>query len=176
VETKSDPDPPRKEKPSVPVDKDIERITPSISLTGFKNKISQPKPEKDTSDQDQVQEKDYSRPDLEGHLKAYAEELKTRNKSNQYTILNRDFELQDHEILFQLDNPVQLDLLEEFRLDLVQFLRKKLNNRKIQIKATFTPEEGKKMIYTQKEKFEHLASKQPLLKELNDRLGLDPDF
>jgi len=34
----------------------------------------------------------------------------------------------------------------------------------------------KKIAYTNKEKFDLLAEKNPLLKELKERLGLDPDF
>jgi len=34
----------------------------------------------------------------------------------------------------------------------------------------------KKVIYTNREKFEHLAEKNPNLLELKERLGLDPDF
>lgn len=33
-----------------------------------------------------------------------------------------------------------------------------------------------KMIYTNKEKFEAMAEKNPLLNELRDKFGLDPDF
>jgi DNA polymerase-3 subunit gamma/tau len=34
----------------------------------------------------------------------------------------------------------------------------------------------KKMAYTNKEKFDLLAEKNPMLKELKERLGLDTDF
>ena len=37
-------------------------------------------------------------------------------------------------------------------------------------------QQSKKIAYTNKEKFEHLAEKNPLLKELKEKLGLDPDF
>jgi len=33
-----------------------------------------------------------------------------------------------------------------------------------------------KMLYTDKEKFEHLKKKYPALKDLQERLGLDPEF
>jgi len=33
-----------------------------------------------------------------------------------------------------------------------------------------------KMIYTNKEKFEAMTQKNPLLLELRDKFGLDPDF
>jgi hypothetical protein len=37
-------------------------------------------------------------------------------------------------------------------------------------------EAGKKVIYTSREKFDYLVEKNPVLKELKDRLGLDTDF
>jgi len=36
--------------------------------------------------------------------------------------------------------------------------------------------ETKKIAYTNKEKFDHLAEKNPALRELKERLGLDADF
>ncbi len=35
---------------------------------------------------------------------------------------------------------------------------------------------GERKLFTTKEKFDHLAEKNPVLKEMKDRLGLDPDF
>ena len=35
---------------------------------------------------------------------------------------------------------------------------------------------SKKVIYTNKEKFDHLAEKNPTLNDLKERLGLDTDF
>jgi hypothetical protein len=32
------------------------------------------------------------------------------------------------------------------------------------------------MLYTPRDKFEYLLEKNPILKKLRDRLGLDPDF
>ena len=37
-------------------------------------------------------------------------------------------------------------------------------------------EEGKKVYYTPREKFDYLVEKNPILKELKDRLGLDTDY
>ena len=37
-------------------------------------------------------------------------------------------------------------------------------------------ENGKKLLYTNKEKFEHLAEKNSAVRQLQEKLGLDPDF
>lgn len=36
--------------------------------------------------------------------------------------------------------------------------------------------DDKKVIYTNREKFDHLVEKNPKLKDLKERLGLDTDF
>ena len=75
-----------------------------------------------------------------------------------------------------LKSTIQQDILERFRMDLTQYLRQKLQNNKINIKANVIPQEESKMIYTAKEKFEHLAQKNPAVRTLQKKLGLDTDF
>ncbi len=75
-----------------------------------------------------------------------------------------------------LTNPVEETLLENFRHDLIQFLRDRLKNSEINVTARLMETTGKKILYTSKEKFEHLAEKNPYLNELKERLGLDWDF
>jgi DNA polymerase-3 subunit gamma/tau len=56
------------------------------------------------------------------------------------------------------------------------FLRNKLGNNTIQVIGDLKESTEKKVVYTNREKFEHLAEKNPTLKQLKERLGLDPDF
>lgn len=79
-------------------------------------------------------------------------------------------------IVIQLTNPVKIDILDRFRSDLITYLKNKLNNGKIVLEIEMLKEKTKRMIYTNKEKFDYLAEKKPLLNQLRDRLGLDPDF
>ena len=67
-------------------------------------------------------------------------------------------------------------LIENFRIELVQVLREKLKNSDLTIHTILKEASASKVIYTSKEKFEHLAEKNPYLRELKDRLGLDWDF
>ncbi|HEY0743241.1 MAG TPA: hypothetical protein VGD40_17355, partial [Chryseosolibacter sp.] len=59
---------------------------------------------------------------------------------------------------------------------LAGFLREKLRNSNIQVTGVLTQSDDKKIIYTNRDKFDYLADKNPILKELKDRLGLDTDF
>ena len=99
-----------------------------------------------------------------------------KNQSGEYQILKRDFHFDYPVIRIVLTNPVEETLLENFRRDFLQFLRDRLKNSDLTIATTLREATGKKVIYTSKEKFEHLAEKNPYLHELKERLGLDWDF
>jgi len=60
--------------------------------------------------------------------------------------------------------------------DLVTYLRNRLSNPTIKVESVMKEMDVKKMAYTNKEKFDLLAEKNPMLKELKERLGLDTDF
>ena len=60
--------------------------------------------------------------------------------------------------------------------NLIDFLRKKLNNNSIQVVSIMAEHQSKKVAYTNKDKFEHLAEKNPILNQLKEKFGLDADF
>ena len=60
--------------------------------------------------------------------------------------------------------------------NLVEFLRQKLNNNSIQVTSVMQEFQSKKVAYTNKDKFEHLAEKNPILHQLKEKFGLDADF
>jgi DNA polymerase-3 subunit gamma/tau len=62
------------------------------------------------------------------------------------------------------------------KTDLVSYLRESLGNNSLQLRSLMIEMAANKMIYTNKEKFEAMAQKNPLLVELRDKFGLDPDF
>jgi DNA polymerase III subunit gamma/tau len=99
-----------------------------------------------------------------------------RDRANERVILERTFELKDNTIQLELDNDIQISLLDEFRVELLGFLRQSLRNTNLQIATTVAVQEQKKMIYTQQEKFNYLAEKNPLLFELRKVLGLELDY
>lgn len=75
-----------------------------------------------------------------------------------------------------ITNPIQETMLNEFRLELTTFLRERLQNSMIQVVGELRMVDEKKMVYTPRDKFEYLMNKNPLIKEMKDRLGLDPDY
>ncbi len=93
----------------------------------------------------------------------------------EYNLLLRDFDLAGNTIQLQLTNPVEDQLLTDIRTDLLTFLKEKLNNE-IFIEGVMQKSITKKVIYTNKEKFDYLVEKYPALLELKERLGLDTDY
>jgi DNA polymerase-3 subunit gamma/tau len=99
-----------------------------------------------------------------------------KNQMAEYQIMKREYRYSHPIILITLTNPVEETLLDNFRRDLIQYLRETLKNADINIAVEMKESAGKKVLYTSKEKFEHLAEKNPYLNELKERLGLDWDF
>jgi DNA polymerase III subunit gamma/tau len=98
-----------------------------------------------------------------------------RDSPTDLLILGRGFDLQEDTILLKLDNQMQQSHLGDFKFELLEFLRKNLKNSQIQLKAEVAVQDKKRMVYTNREKFEYLAEKHPLLHELKNELGLDMD-
>lgn len=79
-------------------------------------------------------------------------------------------------MVVHLHNSFQDTLINTIKSDALAFLREKLSNNSIQLFGELRASDEKKVIYTNREKFEHLAEKNPNLKVLKERLGLDTDF
>jgi DNA polymerase-3 subunit gamma/tau len=106
---------------------------------------------------------------------AYAE-LK-KDQMAEYHLLNQPFVFKENIITLTLTNPIEEPILNSVKQDLLSYLREKLGNNSLQVEGHMQEQQqGKRIAYTNKEKFEHLAEKNPLLIELKERLGLDPDF
>lgn len=105
--------------------------------------------------------------------KKFAETRKTQVA--EYNLLSHDFDVNGHIIKLHLANPVEEPLLAGIKADLVAFLKEQLN-APVVVEGELMQHESKRIIYTNKEKFDHLAGKYPYLLELKDRLGLDTDY
>lgn len=112
--------------------------------------------------------------DLKLAWEAFAEQR--RHLQAEFLVLQNDFVLEDTTIVLRLLNPVQETLLNGLKSELTGYLRERLRNGAILVRGQIVQTQGKKTIYTAREKFDHLAEKNPALRELKDRLGLDTDF
>jgi DNA polymerase III subunit gamma/tau len=104
-------------------------------------------------------------------------DLENRKKFSEYVILNRKFTLEGTTIHIEVDNEIQTDLLTiSLRTEVLNFLRKELQNSTIHLEVVVSKEEAKTMIYTQADKFKFMAEKNPALNDLRSVLGLDYDY
>ncbi len=146
------------------------KLTPTISL----NATAAPdaKPNQTAEATVSYGNEPFTPEQLKTHWRNFAA---TRDSPSEGLILNREFELQQQTVLLRLDNQTQLTQLAEFKHELLEYLRKNLRNSQVQLQADVSVQEKKRMVYTNREKFEYLAEKHPLLNELKTQLGLDVD-
>lgn len=120
-------------------------------------------------------DKVYSAEDLDRVWKQYADGKKSQVA--EYHLLNRRFETRGHELIILLANPIEEPLLQSIRTELVTYLREKLSNSSINVIGQLQlPENRQRVAYTNKEKFDALVAKNPLIGELRDRFSLDSEF
>jgi DNA polymerase-3 subunit gamma/tau len=112
-------------------------------------------------------------PDLLGFWKKYLEHVKQNKPLSDSLILDREIKVEGTTIILPLDNVIQEDQLNVFKSDLLDFLRKNLNNSNISIQTELKNIDSETMIYTSKEKYQHLSLIYPMLDEIRIKLGLD---
>ena len=106
----------------------------------------------------------------------FARKKKEEGRDQLFMIMNQPYQFEKGNVKVTISSPLQEDLINEFRTEIVQYLRLNLRNRSVTLTTNLIKPDSKKMIYTPQEKFNYLADKNPVLKELQERLGLDPDF
>lgn len=110
-------------------------------------------------------------------MEAWHQFAETRkNQLAEFHLLSRGYELKQNKLTIELANPVEEPLLAGFKTDLTTFLREKVGNNTITVVGQLKEITTQKMAYTNKEKFEAMAEKNPVLLQLKEKFGLDPDF
>ncbi len=114
------------------------------------------------------------KPITRGHaVVALIEFSNQRNSQTEKIVFSSDFDLNNSNFIFKLFNKVQYDVFYEIRQELLDFLRKKLENSEIICDAIVTKEETKVKPRTEQEKFEALSIKNPNIWKLKEVLDLD---
>ena len=107
----------------------------------------------------------------------YADRLK-----NQYPHLystlksSRPSIMEDWTIFFTFENKVLEDELTGHKTELMEFLRTRLNNFKLKLQTTIAEVQKTRKPYTDREKFELMAEKNPNLRTFRDVLDLDIEY
>ncbi len=80
---------------------------------------------------------------------------------------------EDFTLVLPIDNRIQDELLVNVKPELVSWLRKELRNSKIKLKTVVTDIKREKVIYSDVEKYQAMANKNPNLALLKRTLNLD---
>ncbi len=107
----------------------------------------------------------------------FCDQLQASGDPIVYQELANNFELQKGTEFHTKVTDMALNFVKEKQRELVLFLREKLQNDGIQVQVGVKQAaERKTQAFTPAERLNEMMKKNPALKELKDRLGLDPDF
>jgi len=150
------------------------------STTSIKKPIPKTGDEPLTTDEEQSRyeiETPFTQAELIRYWDEYADKLKNDSPHLYATLKNSRPVLQKDWIIgFTLDNKVQEDDLTMRRTEMMEFLRVRLNNFKIQLHTTIAETQKNLKPYTDKEKFELMAGKNPALRNLREELDLEIEY
>jgi DNA polymerase III subunit gamma/tau len=104
----------------------------------------------------------------------YCYELKEQGKDTLYSAMTKRTPTlgSNYEILLHIDNKVQEEYINNIKLELLDFLRKELNNYSISLELLVEKDTTEKIAYTGKEKFDKMAQTNPNLIKLQHALKL----
>jgi len=116
----------------------------------------------------------FSLEEFEAKWNRFCYEIKENGRDTVYASLTKRKPelLEDFIIKLTLDNKVQEEYINAIKPDLLEFLRKELNNYSIQLISYVDNISVEKMLYTGKEKFDKMAEANPTLKVLQQTLKL----
>ncbi|MDD4514991.1 DNA polymerase III subunit gamma/tau [Massilibacteroides sp.] len=164
------------ERPTeTPVKKNAARPPMGISL----KEIVKEKPQEEVNTNTQVVGKVLSTPFEEESLIRYWDEFSTQIDKKVYlknTMINCKPVLQEN-FYFEVavHNPGQQDELATNSVDILTFLRSKLNNTQIQMRIRIVETNEKHLAYTATERYEHLLKENPVLARLKEEFNLRID-
>lgn len=115
---------------------------------------------------------------LKYEINEIIEDYKVHHRSLEMTVLKQPAILEGETITFQLNGEIQEGIFQKIKPEILQILRRKLNNYSIHLEAVIKEEEtnGKRKLYTSTDKLNHLLEKSPALEDLKRRFGLETDF
>ena len=85
-------------------------------------------------------------------------------------------DLNERIILLTISNDAHQKILDENKIELLDFLRTNLHNDLVEIHTELTEEIKNNVPYTSKDKFTKMIEENPSLKILQQKLGLDSDY
>lgn len=188
MEQKADPEPvqlqpepakPAAARPSLRKPMGSKTMAIPTDLNSLKASMQKPEDEEKEDEQQVVgslRDTEFSPEQLAETWQQFVAKRQELGLQQELLILKEQYSLEDKHITVPIANEALEPTFERFRADLLLFLRDSLENDHISISSEIREIERGKMLYTDREKFEHLKKKYPALKDLQEKLGLDPEF
>lgn len=156
-----------------PAQEGRQRATFNLANIGKVSKTAEEKPVVNT------QERTPDRPIDEDILrKAWEDFIEIRKATTaDLSMMKRGYTISGSILKLELAGNIESILFEPIKTSLITFLRDRTGNSSLLIQTEIVEQAaGVQKPRTTKEKFNHLAEKNPVLKEMKERFGLDPDL
>jgi len=153
--------------------------TPKLgNLSAIKNKVAEQQAiQKAQTEQEEekVAAKEIDAFAFDEQWKAYMQIVSAQGKPSLFAVYKTiKPQIENNKVLLEVSHKGELTQAVDDRLNLLSFLKEKLDNRSIYIEITLAKEEKQeKTYYTNKDKFDAMAGENPALNELRMKLGLD---
>lgn len=121
---------------------------------------------------------DFTIDDFLKHWSDYAAKIKKDGNMNLFTVFtsNAPVMLEPYKFEVVMGNKSQETLFRDEKPGILNFLRTSLRNFSIEVQTRIDEIKASKKPYTNSEKFQHMASKNPQLAELKRRFNLETDY
>ena len=143
----------------------------SLSSLKLKRKISHPNNKEKNNN---LPESSFKFEDLEKIMKEYIDQLKKEGKQNIISILNMNpIRLDENNVIFTVANEMNRVEINIEKEKLLPYLHERLDNFKIKIKVNISEVSKKDIIFSSKEKYQHLLNINPSIEILRKKFGLE---
>ena len=163
--------------PKIKLNRSVKK-SKTISISAAFNQINEKEKVADERDSSTFKKELFSEKKMQEVWKEVIALVKRKGKSNlaitlgvHLPILNDNFEIE-----LPLSNSSQVELIEEEKYIVLDYLRKSLYNDYITLSTKVIEGEKSNIPYTNKDKFKKMLNENPHLETLRVKLGLDPDY
>ena len=163
--------------PKIKLNRSVKK-SKTISISSAFNQINEKEKAADERDSSAFKKELFSEKKMQEVWKDVIALVKRKGKSNlaitlgvHLPILNDNFEIE-----LPLSNSSQVELIEEEKYIVLDYLRKSLYNDYITLSTKVIEGEKRNIPYTNKDKFKKMLNENPHLETLRVKLGLDPDY
>lgn len=118
----------------------------------------------------------FTEEDIRHQWDIFVRKMEAAGNHQEVMILKEKYHVTEHAITLEITNEALESAFEKVKSDILQSVRDGLKNDTITLKADLVQIGKEKMLYTDQEKFDHLKKKFPALRDLQEKLGLDPEF